>query len=140
MILQKHTKMFLIPFIDIKPNFPGHDFPSPIKNKIGKIKYDLDINTIIDKMHINQAFVDYVNESNYTFIPLSKDYYSTAVANYFDIYGGSYSIIFEDIEYVIKIYFYKIKQNELITQSIINKFKTIFQYDYFVKNNILNIL
>jgi hypothetical protein len=131
--------MFLIPFIDIKPNFPGHDFPGHIKNMIGKIKYDLDINTIMDKMYINQDFVKFVNESNYAFIPLSKDYYSNDVVEYFDIYGGSYSIIFEDIEYIIKIYFYKIKKNELITQAIINKFKTIFQYDYFVKNNILNM-
>ncbi len=131
--------MYLVPFIDIKPNFPGHDFPSNVKNTIGKLKYEMDIDKIIDKMHINKAFVDYVKASNYSFIPLTNEYYSPEIANYFDIYGGSYNVLIDEVEYFIKIYFYKIKQTELITKGIINKFKTIFQYDYFVKNNILNM-
>ena len=132
--------MVLIPYIDIKPNFPTNDFSNTIKNTIGKIKYELDINAIIDKLYKNQDFVDYINLSKYSFLPLDKDYYSKDVAKYFDIYGGSYNIICDDIEYIIKIYCYKIKQNELISKEIINKFKLIFQYDYFVKNNILNMI
>ncbi len=131
--------MFFIPYIDIKPNFPGHDFPNNIKKTIGQLKYELNIDDIIDKMYTNQAFVDYVVSSNYSFIPLTTEYYSQEVANYFDIYGGRYTVSIDDIEYIIKIYFYKIKQTELISKEIINKFKIIFQYDYFVKNNILNM-
>jgi hypothetical protein len=131
--------MFFIPYIDIKPNFPGHDFPSNIKTAIGKLKYELNISEIMDKLHVNQAFVDYVTGSNYSFIPLTNEYYSKEVAQCFDIYGGKYTVTIDDVEYIIKIYFYKIKQTELISKSIINKFKTIFQYDYFVKNNILNM-
>ncbi len=130
--------MFIIPYIDIIPNFPSYNYPVYIKNTIGKLKYELDINTIINKLHKNQSFVDYINASNYTFIPFNN-YYSQEVANYFDIYGGSFNVLVDDIEYLIKIYFYKLKQNELISKDIINKFKLIFQYDYFVKNNILNM-
>ncbi len=120
--------MFLIPYIDIKPNFPSNDLPTKIKNTIGKIKYELDINTYIDKLHKNQAFVDYVNASKYSFSPLNKEYYSEDVAKYFDIYGGTFNMNIDDIEYIIKIYCYKIKQTELISKEIINKFKLIFQF------------
>jgi hypothetical protein len=79
--------MYLTPYIDIKPNFPGHDFPGDVKKTIGELKYKLDISHILDKMHINEKFVEFVKESNYSFIPLSKDYYYIIYHNnkYIDI-------------------------------------------------------
>ncbi len=129
---------YLLPFLEIKvkatPN--AVDYPINIKNTIGKLKDELVVDT--DNLLKNEAFVEYVKASNYTFIP-HFNYYNEDVAQYFDIYGGSYDIIADDIEYNIKLYVYKIKQVELLTEKIINKFYTIFQYDYFVKNNILNM-
>ena len=120
---------FICPFIEINP-----------KNNIsGKIKDEINFEQLLPNMYHNEKFVDYVNKSNYKFIP-HINYYNDEVAVYFDIYGGSYNIISDDIEYNIKIYFYTIKNIELLTSDIIQKFKLIFQYDYFVKNNILNMI
>ncbi len=108
------------------------------KKNIGKLKDEIDIDEIMPFMYKNQEFVNYVNASNYHFIP-HFDYYNDKVAEIFDIYGGVINKNINDIEYYIQIYFYKIKHTELITKEIINTFKLIFKYDYFVKNNILNM-
>lgn len=120
---------FICPFIDINP-----------KDTIsGKIKDEINFSELLPNLYHNDAFVDYVNKSNYKFIP-HMNYYNDEVAVYFDIYGGSYNLLVNNIEYTIKIYFYTIKNVELLTSDIIQKFKLIFQYDYFVKNNILNMM
>jgi SNF2 family DNA or RNA helicase len=133
---------YFVPYLDIKPKALGHnnyELSNNIKNTIGKIKDEINLDAIRDKLYTNQEFVEYVNASNYHFIPIN-DYYSKDVANYFDIFGGIYDITIDDIDYNIKVYFYKLKNVELITKDIINKFKVIFQYDYFIKNNILNMV
>jgi superfamily II DNA or RNA helicase len=131
---------FLTPFIEIIPmGTPNtNDFPINIKMTIGKLKDEINVEALIPHLYTNQTFVDYVNSTNYKFIP-HMNYYNHEVAIYFDIYGGTYNVMVDDIEYTIKIYFYKIKQPELLTKEIIEKFKYIFRYDYFVKNNILNV-
>ncbi len=117
----------LCPFINIKPN-----------NNIGKLKDEINFEELLPNMYHNQEFVDYIIASKYNFIPY-PNYYNDEVAIYFDIHGGTYNIMMNDIEYTIQIYFYSIKNIELLTKEIINNFKLIFQYSYFVKNNILNM-
>jgi SNF2 family DNA or RNA helicase len=131
---------YLTPFIDIIPNEDSNtkDYPINIKTTIAKLKDEINVEELLPHMYKNKDFVDFVKSTNYKFIP-HMDYYNQEVANYFDIYGGSYNIVVDKIEYNIKIYFYKIKNPELLTKEIINKFKLIFRYDYFVKNNILNM-
>ena len=127
---------YLIPYINItsSDNDNKNDY-------IGKLKHDINKETIeimLPHMKKNKDFVDYVIASNYNFIPL-RDYYNDVVAEFFDIYGGEFKTTVNDIIYTIQIYFYKIKNIELLTQKVINKFKNIFMYDYFVKNNILDM-
>ena len=110
-------------------------------NNVGKLKDEINIEKLIYIMPLmkkNQDFVDFVNGSNYNFIPL-RDYYNEEVANIFDIYGGEYNETIEDNIYTIQIYFYKVKNVELLTREVINKFGLIFRYDYFVRNNILEM-
>jgi SNF2 family DNA or RNA helicase len=125
---------FLCPFIDIKPNTT--QITPKINNTIGMLKDQIIFEEIMPIMYHNQDFVDFVNASNYKFIPL-MDYYNKEVAVYFDIHGGTYNITVDDIIYTINIYFYTIKNVELLTSEIINKFFLIFEYNYFVANNIL---
>jgi SNF2 family DNA or RNA helicase len=108
---------------------------------VGKLKDDINIEKldyIMQLLKKNQEFVDFVNASNYNFIPL-QNYYNEEVAEVFDIYGGEYNETIDNIIYTIQIYFYKIKNVELLTSEVINKFELIFRYDYFVKNNILDM-
>jgi SNF2 family DNA or RNA helicase len=126
---------YLIPYINITSNNK-----SSIIN-IGKLKDEINLDTlelIIPLMNKNKDFVDYVIASNYNFIPL-RDYYNNEVAEILDIYGGEINKNVNDIIYTIQIYFYKIKKSELLTKEIINKFQLIFRYDYFVRNNILDM-
>jgi SNF2 family DNA or RNA helicase len=126
---------YLTPFITITPNGKTNHTNN---YNIGKLKDEINIEELLPIMHKNQDFVDFVNASNYKIIPLIN-YYNEEGALYFDIYGGIYNVMVNDIEYTIKIYFYKIKHPELLTKEIINKFKLIFRNDYFVKNNTLNM-
>jgi SNF2 family DNA or RNA helicase len=128
---------FLCTFIHIKPT--NTSITPKINNIIGKLKDEINFEELLPTMYHNQDFVDFVNASNYKIIP-HTNYYNEEVAIHFDIHGGSYILTVEDIKYNIDIYFYTIKHIELLTPEIINKFKLIFQYDYFVKNNILNMV
>ena len=47
-------------------------------------------------------------ESKEKFIPL-PNYYDDNVKLYFDIYGGIYEVNLESFDFVVKIYFYRIK-------------------------------
>jgi SNF2 family DNA or RNA helicase len=131
--------MYVIPYIDINVNLSCNEYPNNIKTTIGKLKHELTVDSIIDKLHKNQTFVDFIKSNKNLIIPITSDFYSEEIAKIFDIFGGTYNVIVDDIEYIIKIYFYKIKNIELITKRIILKFNTIFRYDYFIKNNILNM-
>ena len=53
------------------------------------------------------------------------------------MYGSIYTETHDSIEFIIKIYFYKIKNIELLTKEIIEEFKLIFMYNNLVRNNIL---
>ncbi len=123
---------YLTPYIKITCS------DSKYKNNIGKLKDEIDIDEIINLMNKNQDFVNYINSSKYQFIPL-HNYYNDDVAKVFDIYGGEINKTINEITYTIQIYFYKIKHIELLTKEVINKLNIIFKYDYFVKNNILEM-
>jgi SNF2 family DNA or RNA helicase len=109
-------------------------------NIIGKIKDSINCDKLIKsgRIYKNEEFVKLVNDSNYTIIPL-LNYYDENVKKIFDLYGCIYEEIHDSKHFVIKIYFYKIKHIELLTKKTIEQFKLIFQYDYFNKNNILNM-
>jgi SNF2 family DNA or RNA helicase len=107
---------------------------------VGKIKDSINCNKLIKSHHIrkNLDFVELVKTYKNEFIPM-PNYYNEDVRDNFDIYGASYEEIHDDNIYIIKIYFYKIKNPELLTPNFIEKFKLIFQYDYFTRHNILNM-
>jgi SNF2 family DNA or RNA helicase len=123
---------YIVPYINI----------TPTNNKllVGKIKDSINCSDLINSGNIlmNTDFVDLVNASNYSLIPI-PGYYTPDVQQSFDMYGTIYKETHDGIEYTIKIYFYKIKNVELLTKSFIEQFSLIFKYDYFVKNNILNM-
>jgi SNF2 family DNA or RNA helicase len=130
---------YIVPYIDIFPiNFNTNDYSTVIKTTIGKLKDEINYEQIIPKLFKNTEFADFVESSNYKF-QVMENYFSKEVETNFDIYGGTYSENVDNIEYTIKIYFYKIKNPELLTSDIIDKFELIFRYDYFTKNNILNM-
>ncbi len=107
---------------------------------IGKIKDSINCDDLIKsgQMLMNNDFVDLVNQSNYSLIPI-PGYYNKDVQQNFDMYGSIYTETHDDIVVTIKIYFYKIKNVELLTKEFIEQFSLIFKYDYFIKNNILNM-
>jgi SNF2 family DNA or RNA helicase len=129
---------FIVPYIDIasKDYVKSHN----VNNIIGKIKDSINCEDLIkyNLVQKNEDFVKILTDSKDKFIPL-PNYYDTNVKEFFDIYGGIYQINEDSIDFLVKIYFYKIKNVELLTKKIIEDFKLIFQYDCFVKNNILNM-
>lgn len=132
---------YIVPMILVSPKNVNVQYNNNMKitYMCGKIKDEINCDELLTKgIYKNKDFVNLINESNYSFIPI-HGYYNDEVSKYFDIYGGIFSKIIEDVEYIIKIYFYKIKNIELITKNFIEKFRLIFQYDYFMKNNILNM-
>jgi SNF2 family DNA or RNA helicase len=129
---------YIIPYLDIHPTFNTNDYSLSIKNTIGKIKDEINYDTILSKLLKNGDFIKFIKETNHNFRFL-PNYYNDDVQQCFDIYGGVYNETHDNIEYTIKIYFYKLINVELLTQQTINKFELIFRYDYFVKNNILNM-
>lgn len=137
--MDSHIDSYIVPYIQITPNYQDIISSITLSNRIGKIKDEINIPKLIEsnKLLKNDDFVNFIKSTNYTFIPL-PGYYDDDVKNIFDIYGNMYTEKFDDIELTIKIYFYKIKNIELLTKKCITHFKLIFQYDYFVKNNILD--
>jgi SNF2 family DNA or RNA helicase len=130
---------FIIPYINITPkNVMG----SPQKYDIiqGKIKDSINCEQLIEcgSVYKNEDFVKFVSESNNAIIPL-VNYYDSNVKDFFDLYGCMYTENHMSVDFVIKLYFYKIKNIELLTKRNIEQFKLIFQYDYFNKNNILQM-
>lgn len=133
---------YIVPMIYVSlKNINSHDCNMSMKitQMCGKIKDEINCEEMISKgLYKNEDFVKFIDDSNYTFIPI-HGYYNDDISKYFDVYGDMFSKIFDEVEYIIKIYFYKIKNPELITKDFIEKFRLIFQYDYFMKNNILNM-
>ncbi len=138
---------FIVPFINVSTianPLVNHNIninnSSRVNYLMGKVKNDINFDELLacDSILTNEDFVQFVEESNYTFIPI-PGYYDENVKKHFDIYGLSYTVNLDGYDFIVKVYFYKIKNIELITKEFIEKFKLIFQYDYFTKNNILNM-
>ena len=134
---------YIVPYINITPK---DVVPSThnVNNIMGKIKDSINCNHLIEsgKTLMNENFVDFlklVNKSTNDFITISKDYYDENIKKVFDLYGCMYVENHDSIDFMIKIYFYKIKNIELLTKKTIEDFKLIFQYDYFNRNNILQM-
>jgi SNF2 family DNA or RNA helicase len=131
---------YIVPYINISMKNSTLHTLQHIVDTIGKIKDSINLLQLIDSPHIrkNLDFVELVKSLKNEFIPM-PNYYNEDVQDNFDIYGSYYEEIHGDNTFVIKIYFYKIKNPELLTQQFIEKFKLIFQYDYFTRHNILNM-
>jgi SNF2 family DNA or RNA helicase len=134
---------YIVPYINITPNSVVPSMHN-VDNIIGKIKDSINCNNLIEsgKTLMNNDFVDFleiVSKSTNNFITLSKDYYDENVKKHFDLYGCMYVENHVSIDFLIKIYFYKIKNIELLTKKTIEDFNLIFQYDYFNRNNILQM-
>ena len=78
----------------------------------------INLNELISKPDImkNDDFVKYVSKTKN--IQPMPDYYSEEVKKYFDIYGISYTEIIGDLTFIISVYFYKLKNNELLTTEL----------------------
>ncbi len=132
---------YIVPFINISSKSVTNICNSyHINYMMGKIKDSINYDELIKSPNIykNLEFVQFVNKYINQFYPM-PNYYDSDVQDNFDIYGTMYEEIHYDITFIIKIYFYKIKNPELLTKNFIQNFKLIFQYDYFIKNNILNM-
>jgi SNF2 family DNA or RNA helicase len=129
---------YIVPYINI--SLKDNTVNSNKSIIIGKIKDSINCDMLIEsgRVHKNEDFIKFIDESKYGIIPLTN-YYDQTVQQIFDLYGCIYEELYDSREYVIKIYFYKIKHPELLTKKTIEQFKLIFQYDYFNKNNILNM-
>jgi NAD-dependent dihydropyrimidine dehydrogenase PreA subunit len=108
---------FIIPYINITPkNVMG----TPQKYDIiqGKIKDSINCEQLIEcgSVYKNEDFVKFVSESNNAIIPL-VNYYDSNVKDFFDLYGCMYTENHMSVDFVIKLYFYKIKNIELLTWS-----------------------
>lgn len=130
---------FIVPYINITPKDVS-TAPQKYDMIMGKIKDSINYDQLVElgSIYKNEDFVKFVSESDNTIVPL-VNYYDSDAKDFFDLYGCVYTENHNSVDFVIKLYFYKIKNTELLTKSIIEKFKLIFQYDYFNKNNILQM-
>ena len=117
---------FIVPYIEITPKGvvpPTYD----INIIVGKIKDSIICDELIKsgKTLMNEKLVEFIkiiNDKSLIFMPLSKDYYDENIKKVFDLYGCMYEENHNSIDFVIKIYFYKIKNIELMTKKTIKDF------------------
>lgn len=121
----------------IETNMNYSDITNRIRYMRGKIKDSINYENLISNPNIykNENLISYFKNINFT--PL-LGFFTQEVAEFFDVYGGQY-IIKDDMEYKIRLYFYKIKKSELINSELIQKFNNIFKQSYFINNNILDV-
>ena len=134
---------YIVPYINITPKGVIAQTQN-IKTLMGKIKDSINCNQLIESgnIYINEDFVKYVkifNESNHDKIFSIGNLYDENIKEVFDLYGTTYLENHNSIDFLIKIYFYKVKNIELLTKKTIENFNLIFQYNYFTRNNILNL-
>lgn len=131
---------YFLPRLEISPNVSDRDITDKIKETKGEIKDTLNFADLEQSPYIykNTDLVTYFKSTNFITLP---NFYSKLIANIFDVFGGIYNIVRDDINYKISLYFYKLKNPELITHAIIQdkEFNLIFQQSYLVDNNILNM-
>ena len=94
---------------------------------IGQIKYDLDYDKLRDELFKNEECVNFFKEHPIlSYFPLPK-YYSDDIKKIFDLYGGEITKILNGKNFKIKLYFYSVKNPELITKDTILKHRIIFE-------------
>lgn len=132
--------VYFMPRLEINPNVSHNKLTDKIKETKGMIKDTINFDELVTKSYIykNDAFVNFLKSKSFISLP---NFYSKEVSEIFDMYGGIYEIIHDEIIYNVSLYFYKLKNPELITRNIIqNKdFNLIFQQSYFIDNNILDM-
>lgn len=105
---------------------------------IGQIKYDLDYDKLRDELFKNEECVNFFKEHprlSYFSLP---NYYSDDIKKIFDLYGGEITKILNGKNFKIKLYFYSVKNPELITKDTILKHRIIFEQSNYNETNILN--
>ena len=129
---------YFCPRLEITPNLSYANITDKIKETKGEIKDTLNFDELVkcDYIYKNVNLVTFFKGKS--FVPL-PDYYSADVAEIFDVFGGIYDIIKEDMKYTVKLYFYKIKNPELITPKLINDFNLIFMQSYLINCNVLDM-
>jgi len=132
--------VYFMPRLEIKPDVSYNKLTDKIKETKGMIKDTLNFDELVTnpKIYKNDELVLFLKSKS--FIPL-PNFYSKEVAEIFDLYGGIYDINIEETNYNVSLYFYKLKNPELITRNIIQSkdFNLIFQQSYLVDNNILDM-
>lgn len=103
---------------------------------IGKIKFELKYEELIQELYKNEECVKYFIQNNLSYFPLSN-YYSDDIKKTFDLYGGQLIKTIDSKKFKVRLYFYSIKNPELITEEIIMKNKIIFEQANFNNTNIL---
>jgi len=129
---------YFCPRLEITPNVSYQKITDNIRETKGQIKDELNFNNLMSEpfIHKNNDLVDFFKGTS--FVPLPY-YYSADVAKIFDVYGGIYDIFKDDVTYTVKLYFYKIKNPELITPTLITNFNLIFIQSYFIECNVLDV-
>lgn len=118
----------------------GGQMDNTTKHLIGKIKNEIDCENLIasGKVHENENFLNFLKtcEIN-TFIAITK-FTEPVILNMFDIYGGIYEITEKQIDFQVKILFFRLKNPELISKNDITDCRIVFTQAYYTENNILN--
>jgi SNF2 family DNA or RNA helicase len=129
---------YVLPRLQITPRVPRKDITLSVRCNIGKIKNDINLENLEKEHYIlqNQVLVDFFKGKD--FIPLS-DFYSKSIQEDFDLFGGFYTVTIDNIDYDVRLYFYKFKHPELLSSSFISKYELIFQQAYLIKDNILDM-
>ena len=117
-----------MPYLQISTDILSTERSERVKNKRGEIKDRLEPNELLKTQQISKIT---------TPIPISG-FYSDEIVNFFDIYGGTFTIKDANVDYNVTVYYYKIKNIELINSDAIKKFWLIFQQAYLIHNNILD--
>ena len=112
-----------MPYLQISTDILSTERSERVKNKRGEIKDRLEPNELLKTQQISKIT---------TPIPISG-FYSDEIVNFFDIYGGTFTIKDANVDYNVTVYYYKIKNIELINSDAIRKFWLIFQQNNFAK-------
>jgi SNF2 family DNA or RNA helicase len=105
---------------------------------IGQIKYELEYDKLKDELFKNEACVEFFKQSSrLSYFPLTN-YYSDDIKKIFDLYGGEITRTLNGKNFKIKLYFYSVKNPELITKDTILKHRIIFEQSNYNETNILN--
>lgn len=125
---------YYCPRLEIIPYSYSHSHN--YSDNFGRIKFELEYQDLIPNLFKNEKCVEYFTQNNLSYLPL-KDYYSNNIKQKFDLYGGQIIKTIESEKFIIRLYFYSLKNPELITKDLISEHKTIFEQANYNNTNLL---